>query len=189
MPARSAICATSTTSCQCAGQRSGTRVSVSPPSALAENTPSLNRLGPCIGWTMPCASLPRAGYCRYERVPRQARRRDEDRLHRRRPGRSLFRDPDEAARPRASRHRDRAQSPGRHLRLGRGVLRRDAAQPQRRRSANRAAHHRQLRPLGRHRHPLQRPHRSAPAATASAASSASACSTSCRNARPNWASN
>ncbi len=50
MPARSAICATSTTSCQSAGQRSGTRVKVNPPSALAENTPSLNRFGPCIGW-------------------------------------------------------------------------------------------------------------------------------------------
>ena len=35
-PARSAICATATTSGHSARQRSGTRVSVSPPSALAE---------------------------------------------------------------------------------------------------------------------------------------------------------
>ena len=60
MPARSAICATSTTSFQRAGQRSGTRVSVRPPSALAEKTPSLKRFGPCIGWTIHAASLPRA---------------------------------------------------------------------------------------------------------------------------------
>src|SRR3984893_9576421 len=53
MPARSAICATSTISLQCAGQRSGTRVSASPPSELAENTPSLNLLAPCIGCGTP----------------------------------------------------------------------------------------------------------------------------------------
>src|SRR5262249_55550128 len=49
MPARSAICATSTISLQRAGQRSGTRVSARPPSELAENTPSLNLFGPRIG--------------------------------------------------------------------------------------------------------------------------------------------
>ena len=48
-PARSAICATATTSGHSARHRSGTRVSVSPPSALAEKTPSFNRLGPRIG--------------------------------------------------------------------------------------------------------------------------------------------
>src|SRR5262249_25008596 len=64
MPARSAICATSTTSCQCAAQRSRTRVSVSPPSALAEKTPSLKRLGPCIGCSIhapPCRATDNAG--------------------------------------------------------------------------------------------------------------------------------
>ena len=50
MPARSAIRATSTMSSQRACQRSGTVVSVSPPSALAEKMPSLNGLGPWIGW-------------------------------------------------------------------------------------------------------------------------------------------
>src|SRR5262249_39795975 len=49
MPARSAICATSTISLQRAGQRSGTRVSARPPSELAEETPSLNLFGPRIG--------------------------------------------------------------------------------------------------------------------------------------------
>src|ERR1700731_1086200 len=53
MPARSAICATSTISLQRAGQRSGTRVSARPPSELAENTPSLNLFGPCIGCGTP----------------------------------------------------------------------------------------------------------------------------------------
>ena len=52
MPASSAICATRTTSSHNAGQRSGTRVKVRPPSALAEKTPSLNRFGPYIGWTI-----------------------------------------------------------------------------------------------------------------------------------------
>src|ERR1700730_18483758 len=53
MPARSAICATSTISLQRAGQRSGTRVSARPPSELAENTPSLNLFGPRIGCGTP----------------------------------------------------------------------------------------------------------------------------------------
>src|SRR5262245_37923973 len=49
MPARSAIWHMATISSQFAGQRSGARLMVSPPSQLALNTPSLKRLGPCIG--------------------------------------------------------------------------------------------------------------------------------------------
>ena len=48
----------------------------------------------------------------------------EDRLHRRRPGRAVLRAADEAARPAPRHHRGRAQQALRHLRLGRGVLRR-----------------------------------------------------------------
>src|ERR1043166_2973749 len=57
MPARSAICATSTISRQRAGQRSGTRVSAKPPSELAENTPSLNLFAPRIGCGTPIHAL------------------------------------------------------------------------------------------------------------------------------------
>jgi hypothetical protein len=48
-PALSAMRATSAISSQVAGQRSGTFVRVSPPSALIENTPSLNVFGPYMG--------------------------------------------------------------------------------------------------------------------------------------------
>ena len=55
-------------------------------------------------------------------------RRREDRRDRRRPGRPVLRDPDEAGRSPARGHRRRAQPPRRHLRLRRGVLRRHARQ-------------------------------------------------------------
>ena len=48
-PARSAICAAERLSSQPAFQRSGTSVMASPPSALAEKTPSFSRLAPLSG--------------------------------------------------------------------------------------------------------------------------------------------
>src|ERR1700722_8498374 len=48
-PARSAVPATARLSSQLAFHRSGTLVMARPPSALVENTPSLNRFGPLSG--------------------------------------------------------------------------------------------------------------------------------------------
>ena len=56
-PAASATCASSTFSAQPARQRSGTVVSARPPSALAENMPSLNALPPRSGCGWGAASL------------------------------------------------------------------------------------------------------------------------------------
>ena len=82
--------------------------------------------------------------------------------HRRRPGRPLFRDPDEEGVAADAHHRVRAQPAGRHLRLRRGVLRRDARHLRGLRPRELSRHHRPLRLLGRHRDPFPRhdaPHR------------------------------
>ena len=111
----------------------------------------------------------------------------EDRLHRRRALGAVFRPADEGHAAGARRHRGRAQQALRHLRLGRGVLRR---------------HHGQHAPVGRaHRGGASsrpsttgttsswssRAASSAAAATASSASGARSCSTSCRRAAKSWA--
>ena len=78
-------------------------------------------------------------------------------MHRRRAGGALLRAAHEEAQPGARRDRGRAQPPLRHLRLGRGLLRRDHGQhapvgsPERRRDPG------SLQPLGRHRAALQGP--------------------------------
>ena len=66
-------------------------------------------------------------------------------------GRSLFRHRDEAARPRPRDRGRRAQPARRHVRLGRGAVRRDARQPRRQRSRQRGRDPRRVRLLGRHR--------------------------------------
>ena len=113
-----------------------------------------------------------------------------DRLHRRRPGRPVFRAADEAAGPaRTTITRRRAQPALRHLRLGRGLLRPDAGQPAGGRPEDRRA-----RSCGAFNHwddievNIRGAAGSARAATASAASAASACSTSCRRAARSSAS-
>ena len=58
--------------------------------------------------------------------------------------------------PRHVDSRRRAQSPVRHVRLGRGVLRQDDGQSRGRRPGNRARDRRRVQPLGRHRRPLPR---------------------------------
>ena len=107
----------------------------------------------------------------------------EDRLHRRRPRRPVLRAADEEARPAPRHHRGRAQPALRHLRLGRGVLRRDDGQhapvgPPRppTRSSRRFNHWDDI-----ELHFKGRTHPHA-AATASSASAARSCSTSCRRA-------
>ena len=87
---------------------------------------------------------------------------------------------DEDAQPGARHHRGRAQQALRHLRLGRGVLRRDHGQHAPVGPGHRRRDPAGLQPLGRHRAGLQGPKSSARAATALSASAARSCSTSCR---------
>ena len=86
----------------------------------------------------------------------QGRQGGEDRLHRRRGGGSLLRRAHEEGRPRARRHRPRAEPPGRHLRIRRGVLRRDPREIRRGRPGDPRGDRPLVRPLGRHRDPLRR---------------------------------
>ena len=81
------------------------------------------------------------------------------RVHRRRPGGAVLRPADEAAAPRLPRGGGRAQPPLRHLRLGRGAVRPDAAEHAGGRRRKRAPDRRRLQPLGRHRGLLQGPQR------------------------------
>ena len=84
---------------------------------------------------------------------------NEDRLHWWRPLGPVFRPADEAA---GSLQRDRggrAQSSLRHLRLGRGVLRRHDGQPARGRPRLGRDHRRRVQPLGRRRGAFQGPRR------------------------------
>ena len=112
----------------------------------------------------------------------------EDRLHRRRPRRPVLRAADEEADAGARHHRGRAQQALRHLRLGRGVLRRDDGQHARVGPRHRRHDRAGVQPLGRHRAALQGPPHPLAAATASSASGARSCSTSCRRAARNSAS-
>ena len=77
-------------------------------------------------------------------------------LPRRRTGRALLRDRDEAARSAPRDRRRRAQPALRHVRLGRGAVGRDARQPRRQRSRERRRHPARVRLLGRHRRLLPR---------------------------------
>ncbi|XQU70216.1 hypothetical protein OJJOAM_002947 [Cupriavidus sp. H18C1] len=79
-------------------------------------------------------------------------------MHWRRTGRPVFWPADEAAGSAPRGGGGRAQPSLRHLRLGRGVLGRHHGQPARGRSGERARDRRGLQSLGRHRHPLPRPH-------------------------------
>ena len=86
----------------------------------------------------------------------------ESSRRRRRPGRPLFRDPDEEGVAADAHHRVRAQPARRHLRLRRRVLRPDARHLRGLRPRELSRHHRPLRLLGRHRDPFPRhdpPHR------------------------------
>ena len=74
--------------------------------------------------------------------------------------------------------------PGRHVRVGRRLLRPDARELPGRRPGDVPGDHGQLRPLGRHRRPRPRGGRSPPAATASPASPASSCWRSSSTAPP-----
>ena len=108
--------------------------------------------------------------------------RREDRLHRRRPGRAVPRHPGQARRARARGRRLRAQPPGRHVRVRRRVLRRDARAtsppPIPRRHAQITAGSR----AGTTSRSTSAARCCARPATASAASSARRCSRSCRRA-------
>ncbi len=81
---------------------------------------------------------------------------DEGRMHRRRARVPLLRDPVQAERPRRRDRRLRAESRGRHLRLGSRVLGRDARQLRGGRPGQLRAHPPELRLLDRHRHVLPR---------------------------------
>ena len=81
-------------------------------------------------------------------------------VDRRRPGRPLFRDPDEEGVAAGAHHHLRAQPAGRHLRLRRGLLRPDAGHLRGLRPRELPRHHRPLRLLGRHRDPFPRHHAS-----------------------------
>src|SRR5271165_3147981 len=72
----------------------------------------------------------------------------ENSHHRRRPGRPLFRELDEEGMAADANHRIRAQSAGRHLRLRRGLLGRDARHLRELRPRELPRHHRPFRLLG-----------------------------------------
>ena len=104
------------------------------------------------------------------------------------PAGPLFRDQHEAARCRARHHRIRAQPAGRHVRLGRGVLRRDIRQHRRQRSAAAPTRSAPTLPIGTTSRFIIAARRSYRPATAFPASRASSCSCCCSSARANWAS-
>ena len=78
----------------------------------------------------------------------------EDRQHRRWSGGALFRPAHEEGGPRPRHRRRRAQPGRRHLRLRRRLLRRDARGVRGGRPRDVGGDRQELRPLGRHRHPL-----------------------------------
>ncbi len=89
---------------------------------------------------------------------------------------------------RARHHRVRAQPARRHLRLGRGVFRRDLRQHRRQRSAQRRDDPRAISPIGTTSRSIIAASESSRAATASPASRARSCSCCCRSARASSAS-
>ena len=162
---------------------------------VSRKGPELARLGagsPTTGksFKLKCLSLKySAASCHpCGRFEHRRRHRHEDCVPRRRPGGPLFRDQHEAARPRARHHRVRAQPARRHLRLGRGAVRRDARQPRRQRSAQRRGDPRATSPIGTTSRSTIAASASSRAATASPASRASSCSCCCRSARASSAS-